>query len=1280
MLKDFKALKIKLASPEQILAWSHGEVKKAETINYRTQKAEPQGLMCEQIFGPSKNFECYCGKYKKIRYKGIICDKCGVEVTNKRVRRERMGHIKLATPVTHIWYAHGAPNKLSLILDIPQSKLEAVIYFARHLVVDIDQDEKVKALDKIGDVIAEKLNEITKERDQEIAELTVEPAKAKDKKNELEFLKSSGEGKQRIALIRQKYKVLEDEINSNFERITNLLTTIVEGEVLSEEDLNLIEFEGLKFFKTEIGAAAIKIMLKKLADNFDDVLHTLEVRKEQAKSVIILRRIVDRYRILRGMKEAGVNPEWTVIDYLPVLPPEIRPIVQLPGGRFATSDLNDLYRRVINRNNRLRKLIDLGAPELILRNEKRMLQEAVDVLYDNSHRTGIAVLNTRGQPYKSLSDMLRGKAGRFRQNILGKRVDYSGRAVIVGGPDLSIYECGLPQDMALELFRPYVIHEIILQGFAANTKSAKTFFEEKNPEVFDILEKVIKGRPILLNRAPTLHKQGILAFYPVLTEGKALRINPLVCTGFGADFDGDQMAVHVPLSTKAQEEAIAKMMPDSNILLMRDGTPVISANKDMVAGVFYLTKNPVDGEEPVVFTNSREALRAYDMLDIRHNQAIKLIFDGEVLTTTVGRIIFNQILPQGYAYVNKQVDKSAVSGIISDIFIKYGPKDALKALDLVKSLGVRYLTLSGLSIAINDYIMSPNRENILGDANSREDKLNELLSQGLISESEKPRLSQKIWQETSDKLSEETLALYSDSNPLIILDKSGGLPAKDPLKSSAAMKGLIMDLNGKVIELPLRSNYVVGFNSFEYFVSARGTRKGEADKALKTSKSGYLTRKLCDVGQSQITRIIDCGSKSGISVIRAQNRRLNFQKRILGRLVSEDVINPVTGEVVLKLGTLVDPVYAKMIADIPEIEVVKVRSPLTCEAVEGVCCHCYGYNLGTQKLVEQGIAVGIIAGQAMGEASTQLTMASKHTGAKLGVADITQGLPRIEELYECRTPKSKALIAEITGTVKFTETEKKGVKIKIMRIENTEEIKKTYTMKEGDNAKFTKPKKVKKGDELVEMVDGSVLVAPIDGNVILENGNVTFVGIRHLEANYEIGQEVVLRVAEGDSVLSGQQLSEGSMDPKDLMKFADIHKAEQYLIDNIQEVYGIQGIALDDKHMEVIVRMMGNFVKIVEAGDSFYIPGDMISYQQVRVDNLKLKEAGKNPAKYTRQLLGITNAAIKTESFLSAASFQEQVRVLSESALKGSVDYLKGLKENVIIGKPVPLGTNNKEI
>ncbi len=1274
MLKDFKALKISLASPQDILAESHGEITRAETINYRTQRAEPDGLMCEKIFGPTKNFECYCGKYKKIRYKGIVCDKCGVEVTHKRVRRERMGHIKLSSPVVHVWYSHGTPNKLAIILDIAPKKLEGVIYFSRHLVVSIDEDKRNDKIVKLQEDLDAELAKLKNRRQNEIDKLTKEfekeLAEIKKEKNDLKLVQKNAQMNREIAKLKAEFDEEEKQTRESVSILTELLENISVGDVLSEDELGKIEEQGVKFFKTEIGAEAISTMLKKVSDNLDEILKTLEKQKEKAKSVLTLKKLIERYRILKGMKDSDIDPSWLVMDLLPVIPPDLRPIVQLPGGRFATSDLNDLYRRVINRNNRLKKLVDLGAPEIILRNERRMLQESVDALLDNNHRVGTPVLNTKQQPYKSLSDMLRGKTGRFRQNLLGKRVDYSGRAVIVGGPELFVNQCGLPQDMALELFRPFIIRELIARGLVANTKSAKGYIDEKNAEVYEILEEVIKGRPVLLNRAPTLHKQGIQAFYPVLVSGNAIQIPPIICKGFNADFDGDQMAVHVPLSKTAIDEAIEKMMPDSNILLMRDGSPIVSADREMVSGCFYLTQESQE-KKLKYFSNKNDLLRSMDLDQVKFNDSIKIFYKDEFVVTTAGRVLFNETLPENYPFVNKQTTKSLIAEIVSDIFTKYGPKVSLEVVDKIEKLGFYWTTRSGISISISDYKQTPDRVKIIDEANAKEDEFNELFDNGLVSPSEKLRLSAQMWTETNDNLAEKTLKLYVDGNPITLINKSGAIPVTEPLKSSASMKGLILDLHGSIVPLPLRSNYVNGFTTFEYFASSRGTRKGEADKKLKTPISGYITRKLCDVAQDMITRVDDCGTKKGIYVQKNVYRRLSFDKRILGRVSVEDI--SLNDTVIVKAGEMIDQASSKLIAE--NFEKVYVRSVLTCEAHDGVCTKCYGANLGTKKLVETGIAVGIIAGQEMGESTTQLTIDSKHTGAKAGTKDITQqGIPRLQELFECRVPKSKAIIAEIDGTVKIIEDE--VTKISKLRIEKDEQITKEYEIQEDDEVQFSRAKKVKKGEVLLIQKNGTQLAAPVEGEVSKQNGILHFSGIKHLEVEYKLDKSVVLRVKDGDQVVQGQQISEGSIYPPDLLNFGDLHKAEQYLIDNIQEVYGIQGISIDDKHVETVVRKMGGLVKIVDGGDSFFIPGDFEPYQTIRTENEKLKSDGKKPIKFTRQLLGISQAAVKSESFLSAASFQEQVRVLSDSALLGSVDYLKGLKENVIIGRVVPLAGN----
>lgn len=1281
MLKNFKSIKITLASQDNILSWSHGEVKKAETINYRSLKAEPDGLMCEKIFGPSKNFECYCGKYKKIRYKGITCDKCGVEVTHKGVRRERMGHIRLAAPVTHIWYSHGAPNKLALILDIPQGKLESVIYFSRHIVLEINEDDRHSMLDKADKLLAEKINEINLDRDKQVAKIE-KNIQDSNKNQEISNVAKDISLKQELAKIKQEYKEMEEVIMNEFSEVALLIKKIKIGEVLTEEQLNTFEYENLKFFRTGIGAEAIFELLGHINNNMIKIIDALEIAKDKSNSILITKKIIDRYRILKGMYDAKINPQNIVMQVIPISPAELRPIVQLPGGRYATADINDLYRRVINRNNRLKKLLDIGAPELILRNEKRMLQEAVDVLIDNSHRPTAPVLNTKQQPYKSLSDTLRGKQGRFRQNLLGKRVDYSGRSVIVVGPEMSVYECGLPQDMALELFRPYVIREIILRDYAANTKSAKVYFEEKHAEVYDILEEVIKGRPVLLNRAPTLHKQGIQAFYPVLVSGNAIRLHPLVCKGFNADFDGDQMAVHVPLSKAAQKEAIDKMMPDSNVILMRNGDTVIEIEKEMAGGLYYLTKliKNESSNDMLPFESRSKALKAYDLNKINLHQEIKLLENSKLIITCVGRVIFNNVLPLGYEFVNEQISKKVIFNIASDLFDKFGSKITLNVMDLVETLGFEHLTKAGFSLSPQDYIVSKDRAGIIDEANVTEDNLNLLYADGMIGDVERAKLSQKLWVETTDNVWKATSGLYGDDHPLTFMNKSGALPTESPLKSSVGMKGLIIDLSGRVVELPLRSNYIEGFNAFEYFVGARGTRKGEADKGVQTAKSGYLTRKLCMVSQSVITKDLDCGTNEGILVHRDSTRRMSFEKRILGRVVCDQVKDS-SGQLIIDKGEMITVSIARKINNLNEINNLKVRSVLTCNLTNGVCRKCYGMHLGTQQLVGTGFAAGIVAGETLGECSTQLTMDSKHGGAKVGASDVTKGLPRLSEIFECRTPKVSALIAEISGKIEIVETDKKGKKIEVLRIINEENITKTYSMKEDDTLLFSRTKKVHKNDQLVKHANGAFLVAPIDGEVSRIEKDVTFVGLKRVEKEYELNKEILLRVKDGDTVVAGEQMSEGSLDPKALLKYggeSQIHKAQQYVIDQIQDVYGVQGLAIDDRHIEVIVRRMGDFVQIVDSGDSMFVQGELESYYNIKKENEMIAANGGKPIKYLRRILGIAQATLKDESWLSAASFQEQVRVLSEHSLKGSEDNLKDLNTNVIIGRLVPLGENLK--
>lgn len=1280
MIKDFKALRVTIASPQQVLSWSHGEVKKAETINYRTHSAEVDGLMDEKIFGPTKNFECYCGKYKKIRYKGIVCDKCGVEVTHKRVRRERMGHIKLASPVTHVWFSHGVPNKLSLILGIPQKKLETVIYFARYVVTQYSEEGKTEAIEKIKQELETDLANLQSELKEKISEVeaSYKERKAKVKKSEKKENKLSAqveqlnnkEKKERAklrAIYSQKERSLKDKTNEKL----NLVKNIKEGITLSEDDLNSLHEYDVSFFTARMGAEAIEELLKKV--DLDKIVAELKEEQSQTKSQTKKAKYIQRLRILEGMQRNDIDPSWLVLKVLPVIPPELRPIIQLPGGRFATSDLNDLYRRVINRNNRLKRLIGLGAPEIILRNEKRMLQESVDALIDNSHRPGNPVQNSKQQPYKSLSDMLRGKQGRFRQNLLGKRVDYSGRAVIVAGPDLSIYQCGLPKTIALELFKPFVIREIIADGFAPNIKSAKHYFESKSDQVWDILERVIQNRPVLLNRAPTLHKQGIQAFFPVLTEGNAISVHPMVCKGFNADFDGDQMAVHLPLSYKAVEEVMERMFADSNLLLMADGSPVIGVAKDMALGIYYMTGFKDDSAKPIIFSSIDRAIGAYERGEINLRDKIKVLLKGALIETSVGRVKFNETLPAGYKFINSQLIRKDIGNLAADILKRYNSETTISFLDQVETLGFKYATKSGLSTAINDFKVSNKTKEFIAKVEKVEDQLTKDYYNGLLTMPEKKRLTEEAWMEVIDQVADVTWTEYDKdaTNPLFVFENSGALPISNPIRQIAGVKGLILDPLGNIVELPLRSNYKDGLPTLEYFVAARGTRKGLADTALKTAESGYLTRKLVDVAQDVIVREDDCGTEDGIAIRREEKKMLNLQERLEGRYSAVTIADPQTGEVLMKAGEEITPELADTIAKNSGIEEVVVRSPLTCRSTEGICQKCYGYNLGTQKLVEKGIAVGVIAAQAMGEAATQLTLNTKHLAGRAGT-DITQGLPRVAELFEARTPKGKALLSEIDGKVRL-EKNKDGVVEKIVIIDR-KKYKKEFEVKEGDNLSFKRSRKVKKGDVIITRTDGSVVQVEHEGQVTRSEDKVTLVVDKIIEKEYEIEPEERIIVEDGDMIQKGMPLTQGSLSPKELMDLTDIENTQRYIINNIQETYSIQGIAINDKHVEIVVRQMFRFVRVTQPGDSGYLPGDFVSIIDIEAENNRLKSEGKQLIKYRRVLLGITAASLNTESFLSAASFQEQVRVLTDAALVGKVDNLRGLKENVIIGRPVPLG------
>lgn len=1283
MIKNFKAIKISVASPEDILNWSHGEVKEAETINYRTHRAEVDGLMDEKIFGPTKNYECYCGKYKKIRYKGIICDKCGVEVTNKRVRRERMGHIKLATPVVHVWFAYGVPNKLSMILGIPQKKLETVIYFARYIITEVNEEAKKEGIAKVSEALENEMVEIKGEKDAALKELELEyKTKGKESKSkkdskdviDIKMDKLESEKKKAIAKMKSIYNQKEEKIKQKYSEVLKLIESVSLGTTLSEEDHIKIMDLGVDFYTAGMGAEAIKILLKSI--DLPTIVANLKEEKLKTKSVMKQRKLIQRLRILEGMLRNNTKPEWVVMDFLPVLPPDLRPIIQLPGGRFATSDLNDLYRRVINRNNRLKRLIKLGAPEIILRNEKRMLQESVDALIDNSHRSGNPVLNSRGQAYKSLSDMLRGKQGRFRQNLLGKRVDYSGRSVIVVGPDLNIYQCGIPKTMALELFKPFVIREIIAEGLAANIKSAKHFYESKSNEVWDILERVIKDRPVLLNRAPTLHKQGIQAFFPVLVEGNAIRLHPMMCKGFNADFDGDQMAVHVPLSQKAIEETVDRMFANSNILRLADGSPVINIEKDIALGVYYMTSTE-ENEVTKVLSSRDEAVSRYQLGEITLREKIKVLIDGKLIETSVGRIKFNDAIPEPLRFINEPLSKPAFGKLASKVLNKFGSDAVIEMFNKVEPAGFKYATQSGISVGMDDFVSSPIKNILLDEIEKTESQLTDDYYNGLLTYQERRRLSEEAWMELVDKVAGETWKEYEKkAGNLYTFNQSGALPLENPLRQISGVRGLILDPLGRIVELPLRSNYREGLPTMEYFVAARGTRKGLADTALKTAESGYLTRKLVDVAQNVITREEDCGTDEGFIVYRGIERRMSFAERITGRFAAEDIADDKSGEIIIKKNEEILPDIAETIEK-TGLTSVKVRSVLKCKTIDGVCQKCYGYSLGTKRLVEKGIAVGVIAAQSMGEAATQLTLNTKHLAGRAGT-DITQGLPRVEELFEVRMPKGKAIISELSGKVKVRFD--KELNITVVEVDEKKKLQKVVELEEGDKATFKKEMKVSKDDVVVEKKSGEKIKAGGEGVAKIKDNTVIITVTRESNAQYEVPQDVQIIVNDGDSIEAGQQITSGSIDPKELLSYGGLETAQRYLIDNIQSTYGIQGIALDDKHVEVVVRQMSRFVKITKSNDIDYLPGDFIDQLVIQRKNEELKKEGKSPIKFQRVIFGVTTASVKTESFLSAASFQEQVRVLSEAALLGKVDHLIGLKENVIIGRPVPLGNELKPV
>lgn len=1213
-IRDFKALRIVLASSEDVLAWSHGEITKPETINYRTFKPEKDGLFDEKIFGPTKDWECYCGKYKRIRYRGVICDKCGVEVTQSKVRRERMGHIKLAAPAAHVWFFKGTPSKLSQLLDITPRYLEAVVYFANYLVIDVDEEKRKKALEQIDDYFRKQINEIKKSFESRVKQL--------DKELKEEIKKLDVKNKEQREIIEEEINLkvkakktsLTEEQDAEIRKIqenqkitSEKVRVIKKLSVISEEEYhNLSDLGAGGFMRVGMGAEAILEVLKSLDLNKLSGYLREEVKNSTGQKQL---KATKRLKVVEGFRQAGIKPEWMIIHTLPVIPPDLRPMVQLSGGRFATSDLNDLYRRVINRNNRLKRLTELGAPEIILRNEKRMLQEAVDALIDSSQRSSPS--RAGAQVLRSLSDMLKGKQGRFRQNLLGKRVDYSGRSVIVVAPDIKLNECKVPKEMALELFKPYVLRELIFQGYAPNVKSAKHVFDRKGSEVWDILESIIKNHPVLLNRAPTLHRLGIQAFYPILTEGNAIGIHPSVCAGYGADFDGDQMAIHVPLSRIAQNEAKNLMMSTNNLLRPADGEPIMTPTRDVYLGIYYATSISED-EGPKKVFGEEEAIRAYYLGSLKLRQKIKILRSKEIIETSVGRILFNQALPEEMRFINREIKGSNIKELLLECQNKFGKEVTIQFIDNLKDLGFYFATESGVSMSVFDAYVIKEKPKLIAEADQKVEEIEKNFRRGLITEMEKSRLTEEVWASLTTKIDELTWEQMNEQNSLKMIHDSGARGSRDQIKQLAGMRGLVTDPLGRIVELPSKGNFREGLEAYEYFTSTRGGRKGLVDKALKTADAGYLTRRLVDVTHDILVREEDCGTKEGLYVEEDSSRTTSFYQQILGRTLGE-AIKDASGRIIVgKKETVAEehlPALEKA-----KIKKVFIRSPLTCETKYGVCQFCYGRDLAIKETVQIGTPVGVIAAQSIGEPGTQLTMRTFHLGGIVGL-DITQGLPRVDEIFEARTPKTKALMAEIPGIVSIVE-EGEETKIRI-----TAKDKKTKTEKE--------------------------YVVPVASEIL---------------------------VKDGDSVEAGAPLTSGHLDLKILLETKGLRAVQQYIISGLQKVYESQGANISDKHFEVIVRKMSEKVRIQTAGDTSLLPGELVDRVRFSEENAKVLAEGGEPATASIVILGITKAALYTESVLSAASFQETTSVLTDAATSGKVDYLRGLKENVIIGRLIPTG------
>ncbi len=1380
--KGLKALRISLASPEIIRSWSYGEVLKPETINYRRLRPEKDGLFCEAIFGPKRDWQCYCGKYKNPRYKGITCDKCGVEITRSSVRRERMGHIELASPVAHIWYSRRIPSYLGLLLNISRKNLDRVLYFAQYIITYVDEEAREKELAKLdeeienfnqqqnvltdakiveikerrdtalsaldasraameqdfdeqtaalldpvmkegrrldedlqermgvatrsdvvfnttGDVIVEagtiiasqhitKVQEIVREH---LSKVESELREEKDESfllidQEIEILKVTTD--EELTLLRDQVATQAVEIKEQNKQTRKELANLQIFDFLSEVRYRDFRTRWGKIFRADMGAEAFLDILERI--DLDALSEELWYEVRNTKSKQKRKKATSRLKVVEAFRRSGNKPEWMIMTLLPVIPPDLRPMVQLDGGRFATSDLNDLYRRVINRNNRLKRLLELGAPNVIIRNEKRMLQEAVDSLIDNSQR-GKALSRRGRRELKSLSDMLKGKKGRFRRNLLGKRVDYSGRSVIVVGPKLKLYQCGLPKKMALELFRPFVIGGLVDLGYAANVKGARRMIEHNRQEVWEVLDDVIKDRPVLLNRAPTLHRLGIQAFEPIVVEGSAIRLHPLVTTAFNADFDGDQMAVHVPLSSKAVEEARRLMLSSKNLLKPADGEPIISPSKDMVLGVYYLTMtDPFDYKgEGSVFGSIDEVILAFELDSVEVHTNIKLRvnthYDDEntrlpeeetrMINTTVGRAIFNQILPDDIQFVNETLDKGGVKDLIADVYEICGQEVTTEVADAIKTIGFEYAMRSGVTIAIADIAIPDTKADILAESLSEVELVQRDFRRGLLTENEQDERIVQIWLDTTQVVGLEVRKVMDPNGNLATMADSGATKGGyEPISQLAGMRGLMADPAGRIIPLPIRSNFREGLTALEYFISSHGARKGLADTALRTADAGYLTRRLVDVAQDLIINEYDCETTNGITIRRDEDiAGQALSARLHSRLLAERLLDPKTGEVIGERNDTITPEMARNIMK-SELAEVFVRSPMTCALQHGVCAKCYGNDLGRGELVALGSAVGIVAAQSIGEPGTQLTLRTFHSGGVAAVSDITTGLPRVEEIFEARkAPKGEAVMSEIAGKVRISQSEKYA-DLRTVIVEDSKMINDRYEIPEDWAIAVSEEDEVKAGEILATHEEAAVS-AENDGKIRIEDQTIIVSYEQREESNYDIPTTARLIVSDGDYVEAGQPITEGSLNPHSILRVQGVHACQLYLMGEVQQVYRSQGQNIHDKHFETIIRKMLSKVQITHPHDSNYLPGDVFDRLDVQRDNEALLEEGKQPARFVNILLGITKASLNTDSFLSAASFQHTIKVLAKAAIGSEEDPLYGLKENVIIGKLIPAGS-----